>query len=330
MKTPVNTTRAILARLVDNGFDVIKPRYYLSKADNNGLKQVLATFDKLEKDPAPGNRYRAYTRFYWDQANGSAIKDENNDYSQSPEYNYMDGGKIRKFAPICNEFLLNPVIQQLMANNIEIAKGSNIVNFDSSLEIGLHQIRYQAKSSEASYSSPPWLHRDDEPLVFVHLFRLSNNVIGGDNLIAESGKLINSVIRLRNPLETLLLTQKILHAVTPMGSSNSANSQRDILLVTFQNKKPEIKNVRGTGARVVEVEKAEHTVQAPAVSPLTSENSKLPIYAGANQTNSSERMAFAKAGSALFFANKQIVREATQQAPSADEVNEQLPTLKME
>ena len=86
------------------------------------------------------------------------------------------------------------------------------------------------------FSSPLWLHRDDEPLVFVHLFNVSDNALGGDNLIATDFKTITHLIRLGNPLETLLLTKKPYHAVTPLGSADKNCAFRDILLVTFMNK----------------------------------------------------------------------------------------------
>lgn len=90
-------------------------------------------------------------------------------------------------------------------------------------------------SENPSYGSPLWLHRDDENLVFIHLFNLSANANGGDNLIAYEPKKIDKLIRLINPLDTLLVTKKHLHSVTPIGSSDDVIAYRDILLITFDN-----------------------------------------------------------------------------------------------
>ncbi|KAE9547475.1 hypothetical protein FO519_009314 [Halicephalobus sp. NKZ332] len=127
-------------------------------------------------------------------------------------------------------------MREILKKDIEIARESGIVTFDDGLEMGLHQIRYTAKEGEPAYSSPLWLHRDDEPLVFVHLFNLTENSLGGDNLIASDHKTITNLIRLTSPLETLLLTKKPYHAVTPLGSGDENPAYRDILLVTFMNK----------------------------------------------------------------------------------------------
>jgi L-isoleucine 4-hydroxylase len=100
-----------------------------------------------------------------------------------------------------------------------------------------------------------WLHRDDEPVVFVHLMASEWNVcvlilqpvdltdlratdtvvVGGDNIIAPDEDTITDMVRLEWPMESLMLGHKVLHAVTPMmPPSHRRDATRDILLVTFQ------------------------------------------------------------------------------------------------
>lgn len=232
-----NTTQNILKQLQQNTFAHIQSKFYLDNYQDK-LKSLQQSYTLLKSDPTAGNRLRAYSRFNWSPAQNTLLKNQDNGYFQSPEYNYADGGKIRRFEPICEKFLTNPLIESLLAQNIKIAKETDIVKFDQSLEIGLHQIRYKAFWDQPAYSSPMWLHRDDEPLVFVHLLNLTYNVVGGDNIIAPHAKEVDCVIRLNEPLETILLTKKKLHAVTPMGSSTADAAYRDILLVTFQNNPP--------------------------------------------------------------------------------------------
>ena len=236
------TQTSILTDLMQTGFAHIPPAFYLNtntKENAAHLDQVQATYDSLPKDPNPGNRYRAYMRLNWCPEQETYVKAANNDYFQSKKYNYADGGKIRKFEVIDDAFVNNPVIQALIEKDLEIARQSNMFVFDSQMEIGLHQIRYQTTNEEAAYSSPMWLHKDDEPLVFVHLLDLTDNVLGGDNLIAPDVRRISKILRLTSPLESLLLDKKVYHAVTPMGCSDDGIARRDILLVTFQRREPE-------------------------------------------------------------------------------------------
>ena len=55
--------------------------------------------------------------------------------------------------------------------------------------------------------------------------------------MAYDPKKVDYILKLRKPFETLILSQKIFHAVTPMGTTNKNDAFRDILLVTFQGKK---------------------------------------------------------------------------------------------
>ncbi|CAJ0952018.1 unnamed protein product, partial [Mesorhabditis belari] len=229
----------VLDQLDTLGFAHIKPDFYYSTDDSESFSNIETlqdTYSSLSRDSDPGNRHRAYASFQWSPLNNELIKKDSTDYFQAKEYNYIDGGKIRTFDPICPRYLKNSLLKSVVEKDIDLAKETGIIDFSSSVEIGLHQIRYVANGTEPAFSSPLWLHRDDEPLVFVHLFSLSENAIGGDNLIAKDVKTITHLIRLQKPLETLVLTKKPYHAVTPLGSSHGA-AFRDILLVTFMNKK---------------------------------------------------------------------------------------------
>jgi hypothetical protein len=237
-----DSTSSILSKLSKSGFAHIEPSYYLGTLGTPypqfDMKALQSSYKRLNLDPAPGNRYRAYTRYNWDTKQSKLVKDTDNNYFQSKKYNYADGGKIRVFDNIGEGFLNNPVIRYLLERNIALAQQSSVVNFADDLSVGLHQIRYRAEIQNTAYSSPIWLHKDDEPLVFVHLLSLTPNLLGGDNVLSQDAKSIDDIIRLTSPLETIVLTKKYLHAVTPMGSANDTPAYRDVLLVTFQNKPP--------------------------------------------------------------------------------------------
>ena len=178
------------------------------------------------------HRYRAYSKYELlnEELSLASVKF----YAQSKEYNNEDGGKPREFQPLEPTLSENKLFCSLINKNIKIAKLTKLIHFNKKVNIGLHQIRYCGSMEFPSYASPLWLHKDDGELVFIHLLNLSANAKGGDNLIAKSPKKIEKFIKLTCALDTLAVTKKHFHAVTPIGS---AIAYSDILLVTFDNEK---------------------------------------------------------------------------------------------
>jgi hypothetical protein len=231
------STGSILQELAGRGYAKIPASFYAPNICSNSLNSLQNSFKMLTKDmESNGNRYRAYIRYNWNPEKNGLIQSSDNNYFQPKSYNETDGDKTRKFDPITDSFLNNPLIKYLLERNLQLAKNSNLVEFNPNLEVGLHQIRYEARRYEPSYSSPPGLHRDNEPLVFVHLMGLTQNLIGGDNVLAENAATMLDVLRLNEPFDTLAINRDKLHSVVPMGSSDENSANRDVLLVTFNNK----------------------------------------------------------------------------------------------
>ncbi|WP_062197964.1 2OG-Fe dioxygenase family protein [Massilibacterium senegalense] len=220
-----------------NGYLQIPNEVFLeTEEDNQLLQKAQLDYNSLHNDAYGESRARAYSRYIKYANSTDCMLDLHNDYFQSKEYNYDDGGKIRSFNKISNVFLNNSLIKKIIKFDSDFAFQTNILDQNKDLIIGLHQVRYHVKRNRPSFSSPIWLHKDDEPIVFLHLMNLTNSAIGGDNLIANNPKEINRVISLKNPLETLVFSQKVFHAVTPVGTQSITGAFRDILLVTFSYK----------------------------------------------------------------------------------------------
>ncbi|ARV91356.1 2OG-Fe dioxygenase family protein [Bacillus thuringiensis] len=220
-----------------DGYLHISNDYFLeNQVDHTLLTKAQLDYYSLQEDLYGECRARAYSRYIKSADSSDYILDTSNDYFQSKEYNYDDGGKIRTFSSISKDFLDNSLIEKIVRFDSEFALNTNIIDQNKDLIIGLHQVRYKATKESPSFSSPIWLHKDDEPVVFLHLMNLSNTAVGGDNLIANSPREINKLISLKEPLETLVFGQKVFHAVTPLGTECNIESFRDILLVTFSYK----------------------------------------------------------------------------------------------
>lgn len=223
----------IVGDIEKKGFVTIKAEYFLSENGIESLFEFQSSYNRLERDESHGNRYRRYSKFIYE--NNTILLTNEQNYMQSKEYNNEDGDKVRYFSPIEKNILNNPLFQTIINKDLEIAKQLDIVNFTTGVNIGVHQVRYCGSKSEPSYSSPLLFHKDDEEIVFIHLLNLTGNAIGGDSLIAYDLKKVSCILRLQNPLETLIVTKKMYHAVTPLGSNSESYAYRDILLVTFNN-----------------------------------------------------------------------------------------------
>lgn len=218
---------------MENGFEIIESQEYINNKDE------LSVIDELNnlyqtKLSADGPRNRAYLKLNWNRQSGTISLAKNQSYFQSANTNKDDGGKVRHFVMMDPKVLEFAVIKRLIHKNMDFVARYPLLQHETNLVIGMHFIQYIVNKDGASYSSPVGLHLDDEPLVFIHLVSLSKNAIGGDNLIATlEDKTIKHVIRLEEPMESLVLNNKCYHAVTPLGSKNDT-ALRNIILFTVE------------------------------------------------------------------------------------------------
>ncbi|MGC1497615.1 MAG: 2OG-Fe dioxygenase family protein [Sulfitobacter sp.] len=229
---------SIATALHDGGYARYNPATFgaaFDKADE--ADQIKAYFGDLALDPySKGNRFRAYAQFK--SEGGELVFGKFEDYLQTKKYNPVTGGIIRDYPPISPDILQTETMQKLLEQDIEICRQlPGIPPLDEMMN-GIHFFRYRADVDTPAYSSPAWLHRDDETVVFLHLIDRSADLLGGDNIIATSGADIETVLSLDSFLDTLVVNQKKLHAVTPMGTPSHYKPgefvYRDIILVTFQ------------------------------------------------------------------------------------------------
>jgi len=218
----------------NNGYAVLDPSYYTDFLSYGDLSSIQASYFSLASDPYGGNRYRAYSRFTYDPESKLRSLQVTQNYVQTTKANSSDGGKVRKFPPIEEKIIQLPGIDRLIDFNFKFAVEGGRLDGADLIDIGLHQIRYQPDCDHPSYSSPLWLHRDDETVVFIHLFNLSSSSIGGDNLISRNPTEIEYIVRLSEPLHSLVVDRSVMHAVTPVGAVGKMPAFRDILLVTFE------------------------------------------------------------------------------------------------
>ncbi len=210
-----------------------KAQYDLTQGDELASELKKYYWQSLELDKSKGSRYRAYLKLQWQRDTDTVSIAADQRYFQSKAANNMDGGSCRHFKAIDSSMMNDPVFSKMLAHNTQFIRDYAPLADQSSLIFGIHFVRYFAEPGSISYSSPVWLHVDDEPLVFVHLIDLSENAIGGDNIVAnKEGELLSSV-RLQNFFDTVALNRNVKHAVTPLGA-NGHEAYRDIILFTVE------------------------------------------------------------------------------------------------
>lgn len=220
--------------------NLINANEYLKTTEEyESLTKLMTIFEKNIKPD--GVRNRAYLKLVWNRKLAQISLAQNQDYFQTAKANIADGGKVRTFATMDAKILELTIIKNIIASNLKIISEFLPLKNQQELILGLHFVQYKATKYGASYSSPDVLHIDDEPLVFVHLLNLTENALGGDNLIADiKTKEITNCVRLENPLETMVLTHDFYHAVTPLGS-RGGEAKREILLFTVEPSTTQIK-----------------------------------------------------------------------------------------
>jgi hypothetical protein len=220
--------------LVQNGYCYINSEFYFKSEDLTDLNLLKKSFFKIsESNKDNGGRSRAYKRFV---LNGNEFIDKTGSYIQTKEYNKMDGGKKRNFTDINKHIVSTAFFKKLLAINTSICHETGLINFKNKVSIGVHQIRYIATSSNPAYSTPSGLHKDNENVVFIHFVNQSSSRLGGVNYIAKNDDEIIDVIDLGKPVETIILSKKHFHAVSPIGvQKGKKKAFRDVLIITFES-----------------------------------------------------------------------------------------------
>ncbi|PYF82299.1 hypothetical protein DFP75_103125 [Marinomonas alcarazii] len=219
------------------GFKFLKGEDLLSdhQLELNEISEFRNFFDgNVKSDPYSPVRTRGMLKIEYDYISRELTKSEVQSYFASGKANDLNGGMSRTFNIIDESLLNNTTFRAIFSQHEPLIREYCEVNDVQTANISIHFIRYQAKEGEASYSSPVWLHQDDEPLVFIHLIQLTENALGADNVISGFDDLPTNVIRLTNFMDCLIVDPTLKHAVTPTGSVKGT-ARRDTMLINLEN-----------------------------------------------------------------------------------------------
>lgn len=193
----------------------------------------------LDEYMADGGRYRRRRHACFSVTAGGIVREPHQPHYQSRDYNTLNGGIERWFAPVAPPVGDGSVLARLMSRfATTFANASGTPPNDGHWFVEMHQFRIEARTDAAGLPTPEGMHRDGVDWVAVTLVG-RENVAGGVTSVADAeGRPLGS-FTLEAPLDTVLLDDhRVWHGVTPLVPLDpSAPAYRDVLVLTFRDRR---------------------------------------------------------------------------------------------
>jgi hypothetical protein len=195
-----------------------------------------ASWDDLGLDTymADGGRYRK-RRFavFGAKAGAPAIERKpHQPHYQSRDYNTLNGGIERWFAPILPEVGSGPTMTAILDFCRDLFER---LSGPQDWHIELHQFRIEARLGEEGRPTPEGMHRDGVDWVLVLMVR-RENVASGETTIYDLARRPLGSFTLTEPLDAAWVDDsRVYHGVTSVRPLDpAAPAYRDVLVLTFR------------------------------------------------------------------------------------------------
>ena len=194
-----------------------------------------ASWNNLELDRymADGGHYRRRRHaVYAASSTGPIVRGPHQPHYQSRDYNALNGGIARWFAPIDETIGTGATISTILACSRAVFE-SLCGRRDWHVEV--HQFRIAARPGEEGRPTPEGVHRDGVDYVLVMLVE-RHNIASGTTTVHEANGRELGAFTLTEPLDAALLDDsRVAHGVTPITPVDpSAPAYRDVLVVTWK------------------------------------------------------------------------------------------------
>lgn len=221
-----------------NGFVFLKAaetRSLFSERTFEGWRTFAASWDDLGDDAymADGGRYRRRRHAVFRLADEVLQRLPHQPHYQSRDYNPLNGGIQRWFAPIEDRIATDRVFTEIVALCSRlIARLEPPLNNERRIEA--HQFRIEPAPGAEGRPTPEGMHRDGVDWVCVVLINRIN-VTSGETAIATPNGQSLGAFTLVDPLDLVILDdRRVAHGVTPIRRVNAElPGYRDALVVTF-------------------------------------------------------------------------------------------------
>ena len=240
----MNSDAAIGSALMEplrlNGFefvDAASMRRLLQQA--GGLADwdlFAASWNDLEPDEylaQVGRHRRRRHAVYSTIVDGPITRAVHQPHYQSSDYNVLQGGIERWFAPIAPEVGESASLRTILQFSRDLF---GVLDRDArQWHIEVHQFRIEARPGEPGEPTPEGVHRDGVDYVLVLLVDRENIASGTTTIHTADGTLLGSFTLTRALDSALVDDARVLHGVTPVTPLDpTVPSHRDVLVVAFR------------------------------------------------------------------------------------------------
>jgi hypothetical protein len=203
---------------------------------NSDWDRFAASWDTLERDTfmADGGRYRRrrYAVLGAPAGGAEVVQAPHQPHYQSLDYNAVNGGVARHFAPIAPGVLQGATMLSAIRLGLAIFQR---LHAGWAAHIEVHQFRIEALPGHAGKPTPEGVHRDGVDFVLVMMVRRENVESGTTEIFSPEGAPLDS-FTLASPCDAALVNdQRALHGVTPIRPLDPLQpAWRDVLVVTYR------------------------------------------------------------------------------------------------
>ena len=201
-------------------------------------QSFLDSWNRLEQDQymADGGKYRKrrHATYAIQNANEPARLMPYQPHYQTLDYNPLNGGVARYFAPILDDLHQSATLAALLEFGNRVFSQ---ISGNHQWHIELHQFRIEARDGKLAKPTPEGVHRDGVDFVIVVMIKRVNIDSGATTIFDLDNRLLGEFTLLESFDMVLVNDRKVYHGVTPITPLDpSAAAFRDVLVITFKNR----------------------------------------------------------------------------------------------
>ena len=198
----------------------------------------LDSWNRLEEDQymADGGHYRKrrHATYAIDGAGQGARLMPYQPHYQTVDYNPLNGGLARYFAPILGDLHQSITLAALLEFGNRVFSQ---ISGNPQWHIELHQFRIEARDGRMGKPTPEGVHRDGVDYVIVVMIKRVNIDSGATTIYDLDNQLVGE-FTLRDPFDMVLVNdRRLYHGVTAITQLDAdTEAFRDVLVITFKLK----------------------------------------------------------------------------------------------
>ncbi|KQT21342.1 MULTISPECIES: 2OG-Fe dioxygenase family protein [unclassified Bradyrhizobium] len=233
------SVRNSLLSMKTEGFCYLEANsFVLTDEQYKSLATVQDHFNSLPLDTydESANRCRQLSRYVLLPFAGLLMPRPNKAliYQQNVSFNAEAKGIERRFAALPEAIIKADFLRELIMHDF-VNSPLDPEMLSGPIEVGVHFIRLRATPDRPGVAVPNRLHKDGEPVTWIHLMN-RRDVVGGESIITDNSqaKLLCEAT-LSTPLDSIgIVDDMVWHMVKPVRVAEPATvGIRDVILVDF-------------------------------------------------------------------------------------------------